>query len=56
MYLRLHEKQGFKAVPLLFSVVIGSLGEENSILVTGLEEFLKSKRERILEIFKEIEE
>ena len=38
------------------SVRMGSLGEENLILITGLKENLKPKRERNLEILKEIEE
>ena len=43
-------------MPLRFSIGIGSLGEENLILLTGQKETLKAKRERILEILKEIEE
>ena len=43
-------------MPLRFSMEIGSLGDENLILLTGLKETLKPKRERILEILKEIEE
>ena len=43
-------------MPLRFSVEIGSLGEKNLILFTGLKKTLKPKREKILEIFKEIEE
>ena len=43
-------------MPLRFSIGIGSLGEENLILLTGLKETLKPKRERILEILKESEE
>ena len=39
-----------------FSIGTGSLGEENLILLTGLKETLKRKRERILETLKEIEE
>ena len=40
-------------MPLRFSIGIGSLGDENLILLTGLKETLKPKRERILEILKE---
>ena len=43
-------------MPLRFSMGIGSLGDENLILLTGLKETLKPKCERILEILKEIEE
>ena len=43
-------------MPLRFSIGIESLGEENLFLLTGLKETLKPKRERILEILKEIEE
>ena len=43
-------------MPLQFSIGIGSLGDENLILLTGLKETLKPKHERILEILKEIEE
>ena len=42
-------------MPLRFSIGIGSLGEENSILLTGLKVALKPKHERILEILKESE-
>ena len=38
---------------LRFSIGIGSLEEENLILLTGLKETLKPKRERIFEILKE---
>ena len=41
---------------LRFSIGIGFLGEENFILLTGLKETLKPKRERILEILKKIAE
>ena len=43
-------------MPFRFSMGIGSLGDENLILLTGLKETLKPKRERILEILKDIEE
>ena len=43
-------------MPLRFSVGIGSLGNENLILLIDLKETLKQKRERILEILKESEE
>ena len=43
-------------MPLRFTKGIGSLGDENLILLTGLKETWKPKRERILEILKEIEE
>ena len=43
-------------MPRRFSIGIGSLGDENLILLTGLKETLKPKRKRILEIVKEIEE
>ena len=36
---------------LRFSVGTGSLGEENLILLTGLKETFKPKRERISEVF-----
>ena len=42
-------------MPLWFPVGIGFLGEENLILLTGIKETLKPKRERILEILKGIE-
>ena len=41
---------------LLFSVGVRSLEEGNLILLTDLKETLKPNCERILEIFKEIEE
>ena len=41
---------------LRFSIGIGSLGDENLIFLTSLKETLNLKRERILEILKEIEE
>ena len=43
-------------MPLRFSIGIGSLGDENLILLTGLKETLKPKCEGILEILKEIDE
>ena len=43
-------------MPLRFSIRIGCLREVNLVLLTGLKETLKSKRERILEISKEMEE
>ena len=43
-------------MPLQFLIGIGSFGDENLILFTGLKETLKPKRERILEILKEIED
>ena len=43
-------------MPLPTSIGTRYLGEENLILLTGLKETLKPKRERILEILKEIEE
>ena len=43
-------------MPLRFSIGIGSLGEENLILLTSLKETLKPNSERILEILKENEE
>ena len=42
-------------MPLWFPVGIESLEKENLIFLTGLKETLKPKRERILEILKEIE-
>ena len=45
-----------KKMPLRFLIGIKSLGDENLILLTDLKETLKTKRERILEILKEIEE
>ena len=41
-------------MPLRFSMGIGSLGDANLILLTGLKETFNPKRERILEILKEI--
>ena len=41
---------------LRFSIEIGSLGEENLILLTRLKEFLQAKRGRISEIFIKVEE
>ena len=43
-------------MPLWLAIGIGSLGEEHLVLLTGQKETLKPKRERILEILKEIEE
>ena len=43
-------------MPLRLSIGVGSLGEENLILLTGLKKTLKPKSERILEILKEVEE
>ena len=42
-------------MPLRFCFGIGSLEEENLILLTSLNKTLKRKPERILEILKEIE-
>ena len=39
-------------MPLRFSIEIGSLGDENLILLTDIKETLKPKREMILEILK----
>ena len=39
-----------------FSIEIGSLGEENLILLTCLKSTLKPKSEKILQIFKEVED
>ena len=41
-------------MPLRVSIGIGSLGEEKLILLTGLKESLKPKRERILKILKDL--
>ena len=43
-------------MPLRFSIGIGSLGEENLILLISLKETLKPKRERILESLIDSEE
>ena len=42
----MQEEQGTKQITYQFSVGIGSLEEENSILSTGLKETLKSNREK----------
>ena len=52
----LQEELAIKQVPNRFSVGIGSLEEDNLIMLTGLKETLKPHRERILETLKEIEE
>ena len=43
-------------MPFPFSIGIGSLGEENLILLTGLKKTLKPNCERISEILKESEQ
>ena len=43
-------------MPLRFSMGIGSLGDENLILLTGLKETLKQKREWISENLNQIKE
>ena len=53
---RLQEEHGIKYICYFSSERNRILGEENSILLTGLKEPLKPKYERILEILKVIEE
>ena len=50
------KEHGIKEMPLRCSTGIGFVGEESSIFLFCSKKTLKPKRERILEILKEVEE